>query len=121
MPQLFNETPGGARAGRRKVAGPPVPVRHEATPHGQTVSPAGAPPGDGITPDAAVRQRVLNNTADQRRQNGEAAGPMGIPGQEPQQVMPPPRGPTPLGTPPEQTAPTRIPAAQTAEMTARQA
>ncbi len=120
MPQLFDKTPGGTRRGPRKVAGPPMPVRHEATPHGQKVESIGTPPGEGITPDAKVRQKVLNQNADQRRENRE--GVKGPPTAEPMQVAPPPtRAATPLGTPPEPTAAPRVPASQVAEMSARRA
>lgn len=111
MPQLFEKD----GSGRRLLKGPPMPVTRTTTPHGQRVDPAGAPPGKGPTPDAKIRQRVLNRNADDRREIREGGvaresrivGPPGSLGQTRQ---------TPLGTPPEITAPPRRQSQNAAEL-----
>ena len=100
MPVLFDER----GMNRRKLSGPPVgQTTNTTTPHGQRVDPKGAAPGQGPTPDATIRQRVLNGQADTRRNMRERslAGPP-----ETEQ----PSTPSALGTPAEATAPPRQPA-----------
>lgn len=112
MPRLFEKNSNGVRKGARQMSGPPMPVVHTATPRGQRVDAKGAEPGKGITPDAKVRQKVLNRNADDRRNNRE--GMAAPPGAEQSVAGPPTAAPTPLGTPPEATARPRVPADQAA-------
>jgi hypothetical protein len=128
----------------KKTAGPPKPNRTQQkaairqTSRGQRVEPPGARAGGGggqggPTPDAKVRQRVLNRGADARRNQreggrgggggggftggsfsggGQRGG--GMSNTPPEEVAGPPRRPRPVGTPPGQAAPPRTPSTEQA-------